>query len=57
MKYNNKTKKDYQCGKIKLSYKFKKIIYDIYMGNSKANLLVDNYGKCKDDAYEALKIK
>lgn len=38
-------------------YKEYQMTFTLYMGRSKLNLLLAQFGKCKDDCLEALKIK
>jgi tetratricopeptide (TPR) repeat protein len=38
-------------------YKEYQMLYSLYMGRAKLNMLLANFGKCKEDALEALKIR
>ena len=41
----------------KTGYKEHQMLFTLYMGRAKLNLLIAQFGKSKEDALEALKIK
>ena len=41
----------------KTGYKEYQMLFTLYMGRAKLNLLIAQFGKCKEDCLEALKIK